>query len=116
MIIVSNFRGRTFRYWAIRATDVQGIGSSPRGEMANICPDFNLSNRNLPRYNTNKLIHFNYLHNQAFSTHFNVIPCISQLFKVTVKNNKYQKGIKPLPNFHGLRQIKSGPSEACSDL
>jgi hypothetical protein len=29
MIIVPHLRWRTFRYWAIRASDVRGIGSSP---------------------------------------------------------------------------------------
>jgi hypothetical protein len=32
MIIVPNLRWRTFRYWATRATDVKGMGSSPRGK------------------------------------------------------------------------------------
>jgi hypothetical protein len=32
MIIVPNLRWRTFRYWAVRASDVQGIGSSPIGD------------------------------------------------------------------------------------
>ncbi len=32
MIIVPHLRWRTFRYWAVRASDVQGIGSSPIGD------------------------------------------------------------------------------------
>ncbi len=32
MIIVPNLRWRIFRYWAVRASDVRDIGSSPEGE------------------------------------------------------------------------------------
>jgi hypothetical protein len=28
-IILPNLRRQTFRFWAVRASDVQGIGSSP---------------------------------------------------------------------------------------
>jgi hypothetical protein len=31
MIIVPNLRWRTFRFWAVRATDVRDMGSSPFG-------------------------------------------------------------------------------------
>ena len=59
MIIVPNLRWRTFRYWAVRATDVWGIGLSPRGEMINICTDLNLSKTNPPTSeNINKLLIF----------------------------------------------------------
>jgi hypothetical protein len=31
MIIMPNLRWQTFTYWAVKDTDVQGIGSSPVG-------------------------------------------------------------------------------------
>ncbi len=32
--------GMWLRYWAIRAADMHGLGSSPRREIVNICTDF----------------------------------------------------------------------------
>jgi hypothetical protein len=45
MIIVPNLRWRTFRYWAVRASDVHGIES--RWELGNSSTDFNLKKTNI---------------------------------------------------------------------
>ena len=62
---VSNLRWRTFRYWAIRATDMHGMGSSPRREKVNICTDFYLSKETSHITNINKLLPFIYITSPA---------------------------------------------------
>jgi hypothetical protein len=67
MIIVPNVCWQTFRYWAIRATDMHGMGSSPGRETFIVCTDFNLSNKTYNITNNSKLLPFIYISGRGVS-------------------------------------------------
>jgi hypothetical protein len=79
MIIVPNLLWLTFRYWAIRATDVYGMGSSPRREMVIIYSILTLTSHIT---NIDKLLSFIYIlqyiaspmHHQRHHIFVNIIP------------------------------------------
>ncbi len=72
MIIVPNLRWRTFRDWTIRATDVQRMGSSPRGK-------WSTSVLTLTSQTQSKLLPFIYITSPAPFKLVNVIKCLPLL-------------------------------------
>ncbi len=89
-----NLRWQTFRYWAIRATDVYGLGSSPRGKWSIIVLALTsqIQPPTSPTFTSSSPSSISHhLHHFSSSRLVYVIQCVSLLSVQCNKNNKYQK-------------------------
>jgi hypothetical protein len=81
----------TFRFWAIKATDMHGMGSSPTREKVNICTDLNLSKETSHITNVNKLLPFIYITSLAPPASSNIMNCNSHVSLLSVQCKKNYK-------------------------
>ncbi len=99
MLIVPHLRWRTFRYWAIRASDVRGIGSSPT--LGNFSTDFDL---NIPRIPTTLRIPLQpyFLSLPAYSIHAAIMYYVYSC--IMYNNKKHNKSKRVACRYHTFKK------------